>query len=265
LAQEKPLFPLVYSLPHTQKAAMTPPSTAEQSSIGVVPTGASSYESGLQLRWKTWRGERNVHIPLVDVAGEDIQLMLEDYDQGTRTTLPNYRTAVDLIRYIKDSEGFILALPSPRAYLGNEQLEPEPEDLAADPDVNLSRLLEQVLNYKEKTRGKKVKGVAVVITKYDLLAPYAVSMGMDLYTAGGIDRFMEVCFPDTNMQLKYLKDKGLVKFFPSHVQVLRGEDGSVVTWPNSSPKIEVNPNTRKPKYSEESYMALFDYLEQFAN
>jgi hypothetical protein len=232
-----------------------------------IPTGVSNYESGLQLtRDRGWPlGEKHLHLPIVDVAGEDIQIMLSEYDQSPRLNTLNYNAAKTLIQYIKSSEGFIIALPAPRAHLGDTQLEPEPEDTVNDPDVNISRLLEQILNYKERTRGSKIRGIAVVITKYDLMMARAVDLGMDLYTEGGIENFMEVCFPDTNMQLKFLRNKSLVRFFPSYIDTKKDEHGHTLKWPNGSPIIEVNKATRRPSYSESSYMALFNYLEQFAS
>lgn len=230
-----------------------------------IPTGNSTYESGLELRWTGIFGEKYVHIPIVDVAGEDIQFMLEGYNIGEAQQHINYRRLKDLVQYIKESEGFIIALPAPRAYVGSSQIEPEPEDLAADPDVNLSRLLEQIINYKRNNRGKPIKYIAVVITKYDLFQDYATKNNMNLYEQGGIEHFMRVHFPDTNMQLKYLKDKGLVKFYPSYVSLEYDEDGNVMTWEDGTPRVARDPKKNKPKYAESAYMQLFKDLEPFAS
>jgi len=236
-----------------------------------VPTGNSTYESGLELRWKGVFGEKYVHIPIIDVAGEDLQYMLESYNVGNPQQHINYLRLKDLIQYIKESEGFIIALPAPRAYIGNTQIEAEPEDLAADPDVNLSRLLEQIINYKRQNRGTPIRFIAVVITKYDIFQDYAVKNNMNLYEAGGIDNFMRTFFPDTNMQLKYLRDKGLVKFYPSYVSLEYDEDKNVQKWNapgtpyHNTPIIARDPKKNKPKYAESSYMTLFDDLEPFAS
>jgi len=231
-----------------------------------VPTGNSTYESGLELTWRGVLGEKHVHIPIVDVAGEDIQYMLESYNMGeTPSHSINYQRLKDLVQYIKESEGFIIALPAPRAFVGNSQIEPEPEDLAADPDVNLSRLLEQIINYKRSHGGKAIKFVLVVITKYDLFQDYAIKNGMNLYQQGGIEIFMQTFFPDTNMQLKYLKDKGLVKFYPSYVSLEYDEDGKMLTWNDGTPRVARDPKKNKPKYAESAYMQMFKDLEPFAN
>lgn len=238
-----------------------------------VPTGNSTYEAGLEITWEGLLGEKHVHIPIVDVAGEDIQFMLEEYNQGVTNTIDriNYLRLKELVQYIKESTGFIMALPAPRAYIGNDQVEAEPEDLAADPDVNLSRLLEQIINYKRLHRGEPIKFVAVMITKYDLFQDYALQNGMDLYTAEGIDKFMRTLFPDTNMQLKYLRDKGLVKFYPSYVSLTYDEHGQLQMWNvpdrdyHHTPIVARDSRVNKPRYAETSYMTLFDDLEPFAS
>ena len=236
-----------------------------------IPMGRTTHEAGLQIIRKGMFGEKKVHIPILDFAGEDIQYMLEDYDDDVPEASMNWQRIKELLEYLKDSQGIILTLPAPRAFVGTSQMEPEPEDLAADPDVNMSRLLEQVLNYKEKHRGSDLKAIVCVITKYDLFQTYAIANDMDLYEPGGIENFMNVCFPDTNMQLKYLQNKGIVRFFPSHVELKRDQNKQPMFWNalgtnyNGSPIVDVDLKTRKPKYSEGPSMAMFDFLEQFAS
>lgn len=236
-----------------------------------IPTGNSTYESGLKIRRKTWHGEKFVHIPIVDVAGEDLQYLLNDFEMGYIPDTINYNRLKNLLDYIKDSQGFILILPAPRVFTGTNRVEAEPEDLAEDPDVNLSRLLEKIISHKEKHGGNPIKGVAVVITKYDQFQEYATKHNMNLYSPGGIDKFMKTHFPDTNMQLKYLQEKGLVRFFPSHVDLEYDERGRIERHNapgrhyDNKPKIKRIAERNIPSYSEAAYMALFEYLEQFAS
>jgi len=236
-----------------------------------LPMGKTTQEAGLQIIRKSMFGEKRLHIPVMDVAGEDIQYMLEDYDDNEPDDTPNWHRIKELLEYLKNSQGFIFVLPAPRAFIGREQLEQEPEDLAADPDVNVSRLLEQILNYKQLHHGNAIRAIAIIISKYDLCQDYCIKNEMDLYTESGMRQFMKVYFPDTNMQLKFLQQKGLVRFFPSHVDLKRDQNRTPLLWNapgqahNGSPVIEVDPRTRRPKYSENASMALFDYLEQFAS
>jgi len=228
-----------------------------------------AYESGLLIKWEgRWR-EKNIHIPICDLAGEDIQLMIQTYKKGMYDPNPStYGAMSSIINYVKKSDGFILCVPASKALLftgENESLEKEPGDLVGDPDVNLYRILSEVISHKEITRGKPIKGIAVVITKWDLLAPFAVNMGMDLYdpTGQGLTRFMDVCFPSTSMLLKnYGLEK--VEFFPSYVQVERNDDGTIKTWNDKTDQIKIIREKRLPQYSESSYVKLIEWLKSFA-
>ena len=177
-----------------------PPKTVSQTSYPL--------ESGLLIKWQGMLRTKNLHIPICDLAGEDIQLMVPQYGSGMYDpSRVSYGAMANVINHVKDSDGFILCVPASKALLftgEKESLEAEPTELTADPDVNLYRILSHVISYKEQSRGKTIKGIAVVITKWDLLAPYAINMGMDLYdpTGAGLSKFMDVCFPSTSMLLK---------------------------------------------------------------
>ena len=236
-----------------------------------VPTGQYAYESGLEIVKKGFLGEKKVHIPLIDVAGEDQQLMLHKYVDPTAVRNPvNYLTAKTLLNYMKSSKGFILTLCAPRVPIPGLDLgDSEPEGISHFPDVNISRMLQEVRNYK---KGKNIEAIFVIITKWDILQPYLIeNQGIDLYAPGGIKQFMNIYFPGTSMQLKQLEDKGIVQYFPSHVSLQKNEKGETEYWEPNNPKVNVitkdaeeNP-CLKPDYAEASFMSLFDALERFAN
>ncbi len=106
----------------------------------------------------------------------------------------------------------------------------------------------------------------MIITKWDMIAPYAKNWGMDLYdtTGAGLEKFMQVCFRGTSMALKaYGLDN--VRFFPSHFQVQRDQQGNLVKWSDKDGyKIEVIQEKRVPKFSESSFVAAIDFLKTFA-
>lgn len=234
------------------------------------PTGRYAYETGLEITKQGFLGEKKVHIPLIDVAGEDQQIMLVKYEGPRAVRNPvNYLTAKTLLNYMKSSKGFILTLCAPRVPIPGLDLEREPEGISNFPDVNIARMLQEVLNYK---KGKNLEGLAVVITKWDILQPYLIEKhGIDLYEPGGIEQFMNVYFPGTTMQLKQLAKKVDIQYFPSHVSLQKDENGEVQYWGPNDPKVNIITKDAeeqpclKPDYSEASYMALFDYLESFAN
>jgi len=235
-----------------------------------VPTGQYAYETGLEIISKRFLRDKKVHIPLIDVAGEDQQLMLAKYVGPKATRNPvNYLTAKTLLKYMKSSKGFILTLCAPRVPIPGLDLEREPEGISNFPDVNMARMLQEVRNYK---KGKKIEHVFVVITKWDILQPYLIEkQGIDLYAPNGIKQFMNIYFPGTTMQLKQLEDKGMVKYYPSHVKLVKDEKGKVEYWGPGDPKVNVVTKDAEenpcllPDYSQASYMALFDDLEALAS
>lgn len=222
-------------------------------------------ESGLLLSWSNFFGERKIQIPICDLAGEQLQKLLIP-----KLFKPDEETRLEsdyVIKYAQDSDGFILAVPASRALIFDDdaKLELEPEDTEIDPDVNLSEILESVFQHKEDSNSKRIKGIAVVITKWDMLEPYAKRKDMNIYdpTGKGLQNFMNTAFPATMMTLK---SYGLqnVKFFPSYIKVKRGSQG-IERWEDGSPKIESHERyLRMPKYAEKSYVELFEYLKSFA-
>ena len=223
------------------------------------------YEADLILKWEDRFNTKIVRLPFCETAGEDIQKWISKFSASMyNIAQQDYRTAVDIYKYVLSSNGFILVIPVSRALMTTESppLEKEPESLPRDPDLNLVRILEVIYDYKERTRSPPIEGMAVLLTKYDLIQPYAQSMGMDLYQPGGCRRFMEAFFPATLAKLKFY---GLekVRFFPSYVQVERvGKEGRIVKWPDGTDKIVMNPSRpRMPIYSEDSYIQLITWLK----
>jgi len=224
-------------------------------------------ESGLLLRDKAFFGEKKVQVPMVDIAGEDIDLMIAHYQKGATQIAPvAFSLAQNLINYVKESDGYILCVDSSKA-LGVKGYNAPTDQVREDPDNYLHRLLSEIFIYKEHSRGKPIKGVAVVITKWDTISNYAASWGMDVYdpTGQGLKEFMDVCFPSTSM---ILKDYGFgfganIKIFPSYINVERESDGVPKTWADGKEKI-VLKERRMPDADLQSYVNLIQFLLSFA-
>lgn len=220
------------------------------------------YEADLIMKWEDTFSTKIIRLPFCETAGEDIQKWISRFSAGMYNLQHDFRTAVELYKYVLSSHGFILVIPVSRALLSVEgpPIEREPESLPMDPDLNLVRILEAIYDYKEQTRGPPIEGMAVLLTKYDLIQPYAQSMGMDLYQPGGVKKFMDAFFPQTSQALKYYGlDK--VRFFPSYVQVARDDKGRVIKWPDGTDKIVMDQRRpRMPIYSEDQYIKFIHWL-----
>ena len=232
------------------------------------PTGEYAYESGLTITKKGLFGPKKLHIPLIDVAGEDQQLMLQKFGSPLEVRRPvNYLTAKTLLDYMKSSKGFILTLCAPRIRLPDQKMDEEPKGISRYPDVNMARMLDDVFQFKKG----KIESIIVVITKWDMVAPHLVDKGIDLYnTRDDMVRFMNNYFPGTKMALKQMEDRGQVQYFPSYVSLKKNERGEVQYWGPNDPMVEVITEDHEGyayvnyRYAESSYYAMFDYLEGYA-
>jgi len=199
--------------------------------------------------------------------------MLQKYRGPMEVRRPiNYLTAKKLLDYMKSSKGHILTLCAPRIRLPGQKLDEEPKGISRYPDVNMARMLDDVLNFK----GNKIESILVVITKWDQVAPHLIDekgvKGIDLYRSqGDMERFMNNYFPGTKMALKKLEDKGLVHYYPSYVGLKKNEKGEVQYWGPNDPIVETITEDAEGfpylnyRYAESSYYAMFDLLESYAS
>jgi hypothetical protein len=239
-----------------------------------VPFASSVYEAGILMTWKEMFGEKRIHMPIVDIAGEDIAMMIRK-KVPNNPDFVNFQASMQLVNDVRDADGFIMAVPASRAFLFHHdiQLEKEAGDLPIDPDVNLHRILSSIITYKEQVKGKPIKAIAVIITKWDLVLPFAAKYDMDILESSGrgIKNFMENCFPATSSELKASKIKE-IEFFPSFVDLDYEPDGKTVRhWPDTnSPMIKLKaPDEwhiykRVPSYAASSYVKLLNFLGHYA-
>jgi hypothetical protein len=241
---------------------------------------AERHEDGLLCRWGARFGtSKQINIPICDLAGEKLQSMIQSIQHRRRdpTSQEAYNISSNLINYVRDCEGYVLIAPASRALAFQDglQLEKETEDeevsgISVDPDANLYNFAQDIMSYKENSKGKPIKAIAVVVTKWDKLMPYAQEMGIDLddTTGQGIQSFMETFFPQTTSLLKFEKQRNpnmQLKFFPSFVKVAKDAQGKPQKWPDGQDKIEMEVNLRIPKYWAQSYVELINYLGTFAS
>jgi len=239
------------------------------------PNSPLPYESGLLMKWPTPIRKKQVHIPICDVAGEVVADLATKYRDGMYDLEEKtFSETAFLVEQLKDRDGYVLTVTAPRAFMfkDDRQLEEEPRfskdkdgKIKADPDVNLSRILEAVIDYKRRTKVHPIKGIAVVVTKYDMVKTICEQEGMDLYDESGVGfrNFMNTCFPATANKLRFFGLEN-VAFFPSEVELEQDQ------WPNGDDRIKIlrrrpgGEPCRVPKYPEKQYVRLIEYLKSFA-
>jgi len=232
------------------------------------------YESGLLMQWDSRFRKREMHLPICDVAGEVVADLVSKYREGMYDLEDRtMRETKFLVDQIKDRDGYILTVPAPRAnlFVDKETKESVPMEketaLRQDPDVNLSSILEAVISYKRKHKAHPIQGIAVVVTKYDMVKDICEAEQMDLYDESGVGfrNFMNTCFPATANKLRFFGLEN-VAFFPSEVGLYEEP------WDDGKPRIKIinrrddkdETPCRVPEYPEQQYVRLINYLKEFA-
>ena len=248
-------------------------------------TGFAS-EAGLLLEWeKKYFGQTVWHkylqVPICDLAGEDIQQTIRQVVQKKDIGEVSRQKVRNMIGYMRESDGFIICLKGTRAQGFRKQLEPEKDRLlSADPDVNMVRLLEDLLNFKMNNASRPIRGVAVIITAADILQrEVGDEMGFNILDPNvgqqDLEDFVAACFPATYAAIRSLRVPN-VRFFPSFFEAETDSKGKIQNWEDDpdSPKIkrrEIHAmsddwrhNLRKISYSEKTYFNLIEWLRNFA-
>jgi len=134
-----------------------------------------------------------------------------------------------------------------------------------DPDVNLTRLFQCIFEYKQRMGRQKVKGIAVLLSKYDVLKSRLEASGMDLMKPEERNMFMGRYFPATKAALDYYNIENLV-FIPVWVWAERDSQGRPRNYSGKSDVVEyrvrINRETERPYYSEPQYMELIKWLQE---
>lgn len=245
---------------------------------------AIAQEAGLLMEWERKLGglkvgTKSLQIPLVDLAGEDVQMFDPKYASNIGRLGNVVHSAINnLKQYVRQCEGYVVVVKCSRAkgiFPEGQQLEPEDDQaLSADPDVNLVRMIDHIVDYKRQHR-QPIHGIAVVITAWDLLLPYAQDLGIDLFRTDQNDMkdFMDTFFPSVSQSIKGSRLQN-VKYFPMYVDLEYEENGAVKRWKDGSPKIKRKESLgsrrqqvrdmRKPSYNEQGCVDLIEYLHGFA-
>lgn len=208
-------------------------------------------EAGLLLEWERWLSSKvpfigkevrkkvwhkAVHMPICDIAGEDLSQFIRQVRSSANLAQQARINVARTLGYVRESDGYIVVIKGSRAQGFKTQLEKEKDSrLSQDPDVNLVRMLQDLVNYKRGNRQHPVRGVAVVVTAWDKLKPVGDEIGFDLcadamvspnYSVGqrDLERFVAGCFPSTYTAIKSLRVPN-VQYFPMFFLTEKEEDG----------------------------------------
>ena len=219
------------------------------------------FEADFHMRFGGMFSKQQMRLGFCETAGEEIAKLLDQFQKGQYDINPGMFQHASLIHeYILDSDGVIIIAPVTRA----TGLEEEKGSLVKDPDVNLSRLLAGIYQYKQSSQSRPTKGVGVFLTKYDALRDYLESKQMNLKTPEGVHTFMSKYFPETYAVLGWYGLEN-VRFWPTGVEIEteRNEVGTVVAKRNSRGyQIKRDLNRNVPIYTESPFYEFIEWLRK---
>ena len=219
------------------------------------------FEADFLMRWETTFNRQFVRLPFAETAGEEIQKLITRFQEGQYDLSTRDFTQAGLIyENILRANGFIIIAPCTRIQGRDGTAVEEETAVVKDPDVNIARLLECIYNYKQDTQSGApgITGIAVLLTKYDAMAPILTEQGMDLTSPIGVQNFMSTHFKETYAILKWY---GLnkVRFWPTWVELERDREGNLLQNERGY-QIARHGGRRVPKYSCPSYLELIDWV-----
>ena len=228
------------------------------------------FQAIMTMTWNSgWKGKTTVNLPLVETAGEDLENLIGAYRSHQYKQTPTYQQAEKLNKQIARSHAFILVVPVSRIQgLYPQIVDSEPESLIQNPDVNIVRMLDGIYKYRQTARSKPIEGIAVLLTKYDMVDQWLIGEGMNLETPEGQHKFLNTYLRQTMGKLKrYGYDK--VKFFPMYVRVAKEilPDGKIRFKKRADDEgleILTEPQLNLPEYSRTTCHQLIDWTRSIA-
>jgi hypothetical protein len=227
------------------------------------------YEADLYLTFKKFGSEKTVILPFMETAGEDIENLAGPYTDSIYRKTQKWEDADVLNKTICDANGYVLVIPVNQAnipYVPPEFLDRDLVNSRNDPDLSARRVLNAIYRHKrEDVQSPKIDGIAVLLTKYDAIADWTKSKGMDLTTQDGAQRFLSTYFRQTMGMLKYYGIEK-VKFFPMWVTVEKEKqtDGRMAfgKHPDGTLRIALDYQRNLPMFAEQSNYSLIDWIEE---
>jgi len=196
--------------------------------------------------------KRQSDMPICDLAGEDLCLLIEKVNQTRTLQQASQLSAQRITSMIMQSSGLMLIIKATRAHGLGIELEKEPtniEGLSVYSDANMKRMIDGVVRFKKQNpNSPPLRGVAIVVTAWDGLAPVAEQIStitgqkfdpLDVKISQEcLDKFLYACYPSTHAAISSLHLRN-VRYFPSFFEVERDSNGEPICWDGgNSPKIK---------------------------
>jgi len=238
---------------------------------------------GRDVRPRKQLWHKMLQLPICDLPGETLSQVIWQVRAQTGSQGAIIRKTIQCaINDMRECDAYIVMLKASLAKGLGIQLESEKDKtLSRDPDVNIVRMLEDLMTYKATHAGHKIKAVYVVISAWDKLKRVAERVGFDLLDPyigqSEIEHFVQACFPATYAAIQSLRVP-IVRYYPTFFQVETDDQGNeimstdlgfedtpkIMTKDVFDPQGEWWQNARKISYSELPFDNLLNDLMKLA-
>jgi hypothetical protein len=263
-------------------------------------TGAlkmSSIEQRVTFEWAHVRyvagkeitlSKRQADMPICDLAGEDLCQLIEKVNQTRTLQGAALITEQRVLNIVTQSAGLVIIIKATRAQGLGVELEKEPttiDGLSIYSDANYKRMIDGIVKFKRlNPNSPPLRGVAIVVTAWDGLAPVAEKISLitnkkfdpldTKISQESLDKFLYMCYPSTHAALTSLHIKN-IRYFPSFFEIEKDSNGRPVCWEGTTspkimrkeifdPKQNFEDNVNSIETSEFWFDKFIDWQQEFA-
>lgn len=178
---------------------------------------------GRQLRPRKQLWHKLLQMVFCDLPGETLtqvmwQVRLQTQNQQKMTQEIVERAIMEM----RESNAYIFIVKASEAMGLGDQIEVTKDPtISTDPDVPLTRMTEDIVNYKTR-QGQRIEKAFIAITGWDKLAPKATRLGIDLLSPHvgreHMENFVAHCYPQFYAALHSSLRGNDIEYYPLYFQ-----------------------------------------------
>jgi hypothetical protein len=193
-------------------------------------TGRLLGRENIGKRQQLWH--KMLQLPICDLPGETLTQVMWQVRalQNKSQLLATKQIVENAIMEMRESDAYIFILKASTAMGLGQQLETEHDQtISSDPDVNITRMLEDLINYK-MSQGKQIKRSFIAITAWDKMARRGQQLGfnfLDPYLGRRtMEDFVASCYPQFYAALHSSLRSEQIDYYPLYFQTEKNDNGT---------------------------------------
>lgn len=209
-----------------------------------VPLTGKIFGHNIGRKQQLWH--KMLQLPICDLPGETLtQVMWQVRALKSQAQIEATKEIIEnAIIEMRESDAFIFILKASTAMGLGEQLESEHDStISRDPDVNLTRMFEDIVQHKTE-QGRQIKRSFIAITAWDKLARRAERLNfniLDPYIGRQtMEDFVAACYPQFYAAMHSSLRSEQIDYYPLYFQTEKDDKGNEILFKD---KIEYRDET----------------------